>query len=247
MKNSKMELVKKTIFLMICAFIMSLSMNAQEQPRPKNNFSVGGGFSAPLVTSDNVSGNYSSNGSNFSVNYSREIFSKNKSYWTVGLKYINTSSPYAMLNYDLTSMNLSSPSSLGEWDGTVDDFKMSAYLVGLNYNNYISKNKKLSSFLNINIGSASLTSPSQKFSSSKGYFIEVKEVKNNNITYSTSAGFSYNLVKNLALSVEVEYLKSSFYFENQELVFSGGGSEKVDPYTISYSALNFNAGVVLKL
>ena len=241
-----MKLAKKTILLIICAFIMSLCINAQEQPKNKNEITLGGGISIPVLKSDISSDNYASSGSNFYVNYGRNVYSKNKGYFTVDFKYISISNPYATLDSDVEEINSSSPASLGVWSGTSDKFKMTSYLVGLGWNKYILKDEKLIFSIKAYLGSGSLTSPNQNFYSTAGYVIEVKEIKGSGFAYSSYGGLSYKLTENIAIGLGIEYLKSSFYFENQELTYSGGGSKIADPYTIKYANLNLNSEFIFK-
>lgn len=231
--------MKTTIFLILLFLTTSLFVNAQEKNRPKNNFALGVGLSMPIITQNSDSENFGSNGSDLYLNFGREVYAGKKGYLTIDAKYLTISNPYSMLDSDVKSINSSSTTSLGVWSGSCDKFKLSSYLIGAGWNNYISKNEKLVCFFKIYLGSSSLISPAETFNSTKGYFVKTEEAKSNSFTYSTTAGISYGISKNISLGFNLEYTKSSFLFDNQKINFSGG-SQIVTPYTINYSNLTAN-------
>ena len=240
MKEFKKNTTKLSIIVLMLFLTTSFCASAQNENRTKNSISIGGGLSLPNFTSDSGSDNYGSSGFDYYVNYDRTIYSAKKGYLSLDAKYLIITNPYAILDSDVKSINSGSPSSLGVWSGACDNFKLSAYLFGASWNEYISKNEKLICFLRMYAGSSSLTSPAETFNSTNGYFIKANEAKKNGFTYSSSIGIAYNLSRNISLGFNIEYIKSSFLFDNQIIFYSGGGSQSQTPYTIDYSNLTAN-------
>jgi hypothetical protein len=246
-KNQKQLAVKNFIF----TFLFSISCLFGIAQENKNEVNLSTGISIPLITISNTSENVASQGSNFSFNYGRVISRSEKRYLTLNTKYFSVSNSYSLLDSNVKDLN-SNPqltSLSGVWNGNADKFKLSSYLVGFGFHSYLSKNKKLTSYAKIYIGNATLISPSLNYTSKNGYSINVEEVKNSNFIYTSNAGFSYDVLKNISLGLNVEYAKSSFNFDNQELVYfgaNGAGRDSIDPYAFDYSTLNVNAELIFK-
>jgi hypothetical protein len=244
MNNLKLNLTIKRFFLNLCFLLISLFINAQDNNKTKNNFSVGAGISIPnLYTVTNPKA-LASNGSNFSISYGREVYRTKKSYFTLDFKYASFSNPYSNLNSDIDGLNANA-SSAGIWDGTSDNFKLSTYLLGTSWFEYISKDEKWSCFFKIYLGSGSLTFPEVALKSTSGFFMTQNELKSNSFLYSTCGGISYDITKNISLGVNFEVLKSLFTFNNQEITYSGG-SEILPTYTINYTNIGVNSGLTFK-
>lgn len=240
MKEFKKNTTKLSIIVLMLFLTTSFCASAQNENRTKNSISIGGGLSLPNFTSDSGSDNYGSSGFDYYVNYDRTIYSAKKGYLSLDAKYLTISNPYALLDSDVKSINSGSNTSIGVWSGTCDNFKLTSYLLGASWSQYLSKNEKFIGFIKFYAGSSSLVSPEETFNSNKGYFIKANESTANSFTYSTCGGFSYGLSKNIYLGINVDYIKSSFLFDNQTITYSGGGSQIKTPYTINYSNLTLN-------
>lgn len=212
----------------------------------KNELSLGAGLSMPLITINSLSDNFASNGASFHVEYGRRFYLKSKSFFTVNIKYLALNNPYALTTQDVSALNLETTPELGTWTGSSDKFKLSSYMIGFGWGDYLSKSQKWIYSFKFYLGNASLTSPSQYFESSNGYFIESEKIKDNAFAYSVNTGIDYALTKNIALGFNVDYFKSSFYFENQKINFSGGGNTVADPYTADYKNLTVSGEVKVR-
>lgn len=241
----KLNFTKINLLAVICLALFSFTANAQEEVRSKNNIHFGGGISIPILTASGSSENFASNGSNFYINYEREMYRAKNGYLTMGVKYINIANPYSQLESDVSEINSTFPESLGVWSGSSDKFKLTSYLVGVNWYEYISKNKKWACYVNVYLGSATLTSPTQTFTSSNGSFLKIKELKSSDFAYSSNVGIIYDLSKSVSIGFNIDYFKSSFSYNNQELSYTGG-SDYVPSYKINYTNLNLNSELIFK-
>jgi hypothetical protein len=100
-------------------------------------------------------------------------------------------------------------------------------------------------FFKIYLGSGSLTSPSETFNASTGFFIKLNEINTNGFVYSSNTGISYEINNNISLLVNIEYLKSYFVINNQKITFSGG-SQDITPYFLKYDNIGINGGISFK-
>jgi outer membrane protein W len=246
MKKLKSNFTTIKLAVLLCVALFSLSANAQEEEKKsKNNIRLSGGMSVSVISIDYNSDNFASNGSNYSINYGREIYRSKKGYLTIDVKYLNASNEYSKLESDISEINSSFPTSLGTWSGSSDKFKMTSYTAGLNWYEYISKNQKWACYIGFYLGSGTLTSPAQSFVSSNDAFIKLKELKSNSFIYSSNVGLAYDITKSISIGASVDYSKSSLSYDNQEITFSGG-SDYATPYKLKYSALNLNAELIFK-
>ena len=245
MKKSKQNPKMKSIFLTVCLLMISVFVNAQDV-KPKNNISLGAGISIPFLTSDSNSELIASSGSNLSLSYGRKIYTGKKGYYALEARFSNFSNAYSKLDSDLKEVIAISPSSLGTWSGTCDNFKLSSYLLGVSWNEYISTDEKWTCFAKLYLGSGSLTSPTESFKATSGVFMTQNELKSSSFVYSTCVGISYEITKNISFGVNAEFLKSNFTFNNQQITYNLGGSMILPQYTINYSNLGLNTGLTFK-
>jgi opacity protein-like surface antigen len=245
MKKLKQNPTIKNKILTACLLMMSLFINAQDV-KPKNNISLGAGISVPLLTSSDFDSEaIASNGSNFSISYGREIYGGKKGYFTLDARYSVFSNPYNQLDADTKVINKVIP-NFGTWSGTSDSYKLSSYLLGASWYQYISNDDKWTCFFKFYVGSGSLVAPAESFTTTSGLYINKNEEASSAFVYSTCGGISYDITKNISLGVNVEFLKSNFAFGNQKLTASGGSSQAISPYTIDYSNLGINTGLAFK-
>jgi hypothetical protein len=248
MKKKQKQLATKNV---IFAFLLSMTCLFSLAQVKKNEISISTGVSVPVFSYDNASGNAGSQGSNFSLNYGRVISQSEKRFFTLNAKYLSVSNPYSLTDSDVQELNLNSQltSVSGTWVGSADKFKLSSYLIGLGYHSFLGKNKKLISNIKINIGSATFTSPALNYQSVKGFKINISEVGSSSFIYTSNAGLSYEIFKNTFLGLNLEYAKSSFDFDNQELSYygaNGAGANQVNPYKINFATLNANAELIFR-
>ena len=252
MKAPKKQLTQFTIKNVFFAFLFSIACLFSTAQEDKNRFSFSAGYSLIDISdkTDNLPKNYGENGANFSFDYGRVINQSEKRYFTVNAKYLTISNAYSQTDADIKELNANSQATpSGAWNGSADKFKLSSYLVGFGFHSYLTKNKKLTSYAKIYIGNATLTNPNLNYYSKNGYKINIKELKNSNFIYTTNAGLSYEIYKDISLGFNVEYAKSSFSFDNQKVEYfgvNGAGTESVNPYKLEYSTYNLNTELIFK-
>ena len=239
MKKSRKKITKSLGLLTLFFMLAFLFANSQTIDRSKNSISLGGGLSVPNITTDEGSGNYASNGSSFYIGYSRQLYGSKNGYLALEAKYSLTNNAYAKIDEDVASVNSGSNTSLGTWTGTSDSYSLKSYLLGVSWNNYLSKNNRFVSSVKVYLGSGFLVPPSETFNSSNGYYVKSSEVVSNSFLYSVNGGINYGITKRLFIGINLDFTKSSFSIENQQILYNGG-SRPVAPYTVSYSNLNLN-------
>ena len=238
MKTKKMLLVLLLVFPMF--------VNSQDIKPLKNNISVSYGISVPSFTSNPEEDVYASNGSNISFSYAREISTKQSHFIALELKYSKINNPYDNLDSDSKDISNSLPSSLGSWSSSANKYELSSYLLGISYNKYLDKRKKLNLSLKIYGGSGGFVSSKENFQSTSGFFVTLEEAKTNSFVYTTSAGLSIKLTKNIFLGIDAEYFKGSFLIENQVVNIDNQNSSFRDSYIVDYNNITLNTSLNFK-
>jgi opacity protein-like surface antigen len=233
---------KTTLFLSVFMLISS-NLLAQDSKRGKNTLEIGAGISMPNFSSTPDGQAYAGSGSNISFSYEREIISKKNEWLTLGARYLTTSNPYSHLNEDIALFQNTNPTL--SFTGTSDNYKLSSFLLGCGFYNYIGKKENFTLFIKAYLGTGGLTSPAQSIKASNEAYVNISEITKNSFVYTGSAGINYNFTKKIALGVNFEYIKGSFLFVNQNVSLVNGTTSQ-DPYTINYSNLCLSTALSFK-
>ncbi len=230
-----------TTLLLSLLLLISSNLYAQDSKRGKNILELGFGLALPNFTSTPDGQAYADSGSNISFSYEREIVSRKKEWLTIGVRYLTLSNPYNT-SADVLHYSVNYPQYT--FSETSGNYKLSSFLIGCGFYDYLGKKQKFTVFAKAYLGTGSLTTPAQDVKANNVTFENINEATKNSFVYTGSVGINYNFSKMVSLGVNMEYVKGSFLYTDQKYTYVNVNNTYTLPsYTISYSNICLNTAL----